>query len=406
MGEVGLNGKVRPVSGVLQSVMLAKELGCRLCLVPGENAKEGAAVYGVSVVGVGTLQELLECLLSPGFCMEHAECPKEWEAGQSVCGEDFQEVNGQEGVRRAAEIAAAGMHNFLMVGSPGAGKTMIARRMPTILPELTLPESLEISKVYSACGLLSGEAGLIRTRPFRAPHHTVSAVALAGGGRKVKPGEISLATRGVLFLDELPEFSRNALETLRQPIEEGRIVINRTSGNYVFPARFQLLAAMNPCKCGFFPDRSKCRCLPGEIHRYLHRISRPLLDRIDICTEVSRVEYRDLAAPDENESSAGIRGRVEAAHRIQSERYASFGWKFNSQLGAAAIRHFCPLGSREQSIMEQAFEQMNLSARAYCRIIRVARTIADLEGEPRIRTGHLMEAIGFRLADGKFWEAI
>ncbi len=403
MGEVGLNGKVRPVSGVLQSVMLAKELGCRLCLVPRENAKEGAAVYGVSVVGVGTLQELLECLLSPGFCMEHAECPKEWEAEQSVCGEDFQEVNGQEGVRRAAEIAAAGMHNFLMVGSPGAGKTMIARRMPTILPELTLPESLEISKVYSACGLLSGEAGLIRTRPFRAPHHTVSAVALAGGGRKVKPGEISLATRGVLFLDELPEFSRNALEILRQPMEEGQVTISRASGTFVFPAHFQLVSAMNPCRCGYYPDRERCHCLPGEISQYLRRISRPLLDRIDICAEISRVEYRDLTGTYENESSAGIRYRVETAQKIQKERYQELGWQFNSQLPVSAIRHFCILGQEETRTMELAFEKLGLSARAYHRILKVARTIADLAGEKRIRTEHLLEAIGYRSLDQKFW---
>ena len=253
MGEVGLNGKVRPVGGVLQSVILAEELGCRLCLVPAENAGEGAAIHGVPVVGVETLQELLECLLSPETCGKRAMSPEEWEAHRSICQEDFREINGQEGVRRAAEIAAAGMHNFLMIGSPGAGKTMIARRMPTILPRLTLEESLEISKVYSACGLLAGEAGLVRTRPFRAPHHTVSAVALAGGGRKVKPGEISLATRGVLFLDELPEFSRNALEILRQPMEEGQVLVSRASGTYVFPAHFQLVSAMNRClyHCGY-----------------------------------------------------------------------------------------------------------------------------------------------------------
>lgn len=403
MGEVGLNGKTRPVSGVLQSVMLAKELGCRLCLVPMENAKEGAAVHGIPVVGVETLKELLECLLSPEAWIGRAECPAEWEAGDPACREDFREVNGQEGVRRAAEIAAAGMHNFLMVGSPGAGKSMIARRMPTILPELTLQESLEISKVYSACGLLSGEAGLVRTRPFRAPHHTVSAVALAGGGRKVKPGEISLATRGVLFLDELPEFSRNALEILRQPMEEGQVVISRASGTCVFPAHFQLVSAMNPCRCGYYPDRERCRCLPGEISQYLHRISRPLLDRIDICAETSRIEYRDLAGHHENESSARIRDRVEAAHKIQKDRYQDLGWQFNSQLPVSAIRNFCALGQEETRTMELAFEKLGLSARAYHRILKVARTIADLAGEKRIRTEHLLEAIGYRSMDQKFW---
>jgi magnesium chelatase family protein len=296
------------------------------------------------------------------------------------------------------------MHNFLMIGSPGAGKTMIARRIPTILPRLTIEESLEISRVYSAGGMLMNGEGLVTTRPFRAPHHTISANALAGGGRKIMPGEISLATRGVLFLDELPEFSKNALEVLRQPMEEGQITINRTSGSYVFPAHFQMVAAMNPCKCGYYPDRTRCHCLPGEIHRYLHRISRPLLDRIDICTELSRVEYKELDTPGENESSASIRERVERAQKIQSERYAKCSWQFNSQLGTSAIRHFCPLGSREKEIMEQAFVRLNLSARAYHRIIRVARTIADLEGEPKIRDSHLLEAIGYRSADMKFWD--
>lgn len=247
IGEVGLNGKVRPVSGVLQSVMLAREIGCRFCLVPGENAVEGASVRGVSVTGVKSVEELLECLLSPAVCEKRAQPHQQWKPAGSSCREDFREINGQESVRRAAEIAAAGMHNFLMIGSPGAGKTMIARRMPTILPGLTLEESLEITKVYSACGLLGDGGGLAGARPFRAPHHTVSAVALSGGGRKVKPGEISLATRGVLFLDELPEFSKNALEILRQPMEEGRVTISRASGTYVFPAHFQLVAAMNRC---------------------------------------------------------------------------------------------------------------------------------------------------------------
>lgn len=406
VGEVGLNGDVRPVSGILQTVMLAREQGCRLCIVPWGNIKEGASVPGVFVVGVRSIGEMIEYLLLNEEEQGAVEMPvfSPWKESMGTYREDFREVNGQAAVRRAAEIAAAGMHNLLMVGSPGAGKTMIARRMPTILPRLTLEESLEISKVYSACGLLMNGEGLAVTRPFRAPHHTISANALAGGGRKVLPGEISLATRGVLFLDELPEFSRNALEVLRQPLEEGEVVISRTSGRYVFPAHFQLTAAMNPCKCGYYPDRTRCHCLPGEIHRYLHRISRPLLDRIDICVELPRVEYRHLTANKENESSETIRGRVEAAQRIQSERYKSCGWQFNSQLTPASIRFFCPLGSAEQRIMEQAFEKMNLSARAYHRIIKVARTIADLEGEERIRETHLLEAVGYRFADLKFWD--
>lgn len=403
VGELGLNGKLRPVSGVLQTVMLARDLGCRFCVIPAENAGEGAAVSGIPVVGVDSLERLLGCLAVPEGWREQAVGREESTGAKAGYGEDFKEINGQEAVRRAAEIAAAGMHNFLMIGSPGSGKTMIARRMPTILPGLTLEESLEVSRVYSACGLLSGREGLMKTRPFRSPHHTVSANALAGGGRQVRPGEISLATRGVLFLDELPEFSRNALEALRQPMEEGRVVISRTGGTYVFPAHFQLVAALNPCKCGYYPDRERCRCLPGEISQYLHRISRPLLDRIDICVETSRVEYRELAGNEGNESSAAIRARVEEAHRRQRERYGNRGWNFNSGIPSSAIKKFCPLGSREMEIMETAFERLGLSARAYHRIIKVARTIADLEGEQRIREHHLLEAIGYRSLDLKFW---
>lgn len=403
VGELGLNGQIRPVSGILQIVMLAREQGLRACLVPKENAKEGASVPGIPVIGIQSLKELLECLMAQEIPRRYVEQAIPWKEKRPAYGEDFREINGQEGVRRAAEISAAGMHNFLMIGSPGAGKTMIARRMPTILPALTQEESLEISRVYSACGML-GKEGLATTRPFRAPHHTISANALAGGGRRIHPGEISLATRGILFMDELPEFQRNVLEVLRQPLEEGQVTISRANGKYVFPAHFVLVAAMNPCKCGHYPDRERCSCLPGEISRYLHRISWPLLDRIDICTETSRVDYQKLTSVCENESSAQIRRRVEAAHQIQRERYRGLRWQFNSRLPSSAVREFCPLGSGEMRIMEAAFEKMNLSARGYHRIIRVARTIADLEGEERIREIHLLEAIGYRSVDQKFWD--
>ncbi len=404
VGEIGLNGQVYPVGGVLQTVLLARESGCSCCLVPKENEGEGAAVPEIPVIGIGSIRELLECLLTGNVYEREKASKSSWKPSHGKAREDFREVNGQYAVRRAAEIAAAGMHNLLMIGSPGAGKTMIARRMPSILPELTLEESLTISKVYSACGLLAGKEGLMSERPFRAPHHTISANALAGGGRKVQPGEISLATGGVLFLDELPEFSKSALEVLRQPMEEGRVVISRTEGKYEFPAEFQLVAAMNPCKCGYYPDRTRCSCLPGEVAKYVKRISRPLLDRIDICVEIPRVEYRDLTADQQNESSETIRERVEKVRRIQEERYRNLGWKFNARLGTAAIREFCPLGETEQKLMEMAFERMNLSARAYHRVLKVARTIADLDGEENIREPHLLEAIGYRSAHQKFWE--
>ena len=395
VGEVGLNGAVRPVPGILQTVLLASERGVRRCLIPADNIGEGQAVAGMEVWGIHSVEELIDCLLknkAPAVNLSKSRIPI---TQNKQFSEDFREINGQEAVRRAAEIAAAGMHNFLMVGSPGAGKTMIARRIPTILPSLSLEESLEVSRVYSACGLMTGEQGLVGVRPFRAPHHTVSVSALAGGGRHILPGELSLATRGVLFLDELPEFHRNVLETLRQPMEDGVITISRADGKYTFPAHFQLVAAMNPCKCGFYPDRTRCNCLPGDISRYLKRISGPLLDRIDICTEISPVEY---------ESSEAIRSRVLAAHRRQQERYQKVGIQFNSQLTTRVIQNLCPLGTEETGIMEQAFESLRLSARGYYRIIRVARTIADLEGSKEIRTPHLLEAVGYRTMDHNIWE--
>lgn len=404
VGEIGLNGVVRPVNGILQTVMMAKQLKCKYCIIPGENRGEGASLPDISVVGIESLKELLECLLSSSYMEAHREKLRPWEPELASYSVDFREVNGQQGARRAAEIAASGMHNFLMIGSPGSGKTMIAQRMPTILPALTMEESLEISRVYSACGMLVGKEGLARVRPFRAPHHTISANALAGGGKRILPGEISLATRGVLFLDELPEFSRNVLEVLRQPMEEGEVTISRVNGKYVFPAHFQVTAAMNPCRCGFYPDRQRCSCLPGEVSRYIRKISWPLLDRIDLCTEVFRVEYTDLSKKTENESSVQIRKRVEAAHRIQKKRYVGCSWQFNARLPSAAIERFCPLNPKEEQLMETAFEKMQLSARAYHRIIRVARTIADLDGEEKIRESHLLEAIGYRQVDQKYWE--
>lgn len=357
VGEVGLNGAVRPVPGILQTVLLASERGVRRCLIPADNIGEGQAVAGMEVWGIHSVEELIDCLLKNKAPAVNLSKPRIPITQNKQFSEDFREINGQEAVRRAAEIAAAGMHNFLMVGSPGAGKTMIARRIPTILPSLSLEESLEVSRVYSACGLMTGEQGLVGVRPFRAPHHTVSVSALAGGGRHILPGELSLATRGVLFLDELPEFHRNVLETLRQPMEDGVITISRADGKYTFPAHFQLVAAMNPCKCGFYPDRTRCNCLAGRYqplseadlwpasgsNRYLHR---------NLTGRIWRTDWKR-----ENESSEAIRSRVLAAHRRQQERYQKVGIQFNSQLTTRVIQNLCP---RERKKLELWSWHLNL----------------------------------------------
>lgn len=410
LGELGLDGELKKARGVLPIVRAAGAGGVRQCIVPGANAKEGAVIPDAAVRGADNICEVIAFLKAGGGEAADALLPAEkvdvgelFQRKDGVDSPDFRDVNGQTEARRAAEIAAAGFHNLLMTGPPGAGKSMIAGRIPGILPDLTLEESLEVTAVVSVAGLMKEGDALVTQRPFKSPHHTVSQAALLGGSAYPRPGIISLAHRGVLFLDELPEFSRNALEILRQPMEEGQVTISRASGTFVFPAHFQLVSAMNPCRCGYYPDRERCHCLPGEISQYLRRISRPLLDRIDICAEISRVEYRDLTGTHENESSAGIRYRVETAQKIQKERYQELGWQFNSQLPVSAIRHFCILGQEETRTMELAFEKLGLSARAYHRILKVARTIADLAGEKRIRTEHLLEAIGYRSLDQKFW---
>ena len=401
VGELSLNGEVRSVSGVLPRVIRARELGCRYCIIPFENLAEGALVKDMKVVGVQNIKEVLKLVSDPdAFGKENQFSEVNSEENQiEESLVDFGEICGQESARRAAEIAVSGFHNILFIGPPGTGKTMLAKRIPTIMPSLTFEESLELTKIYSIAGLLSPKRPLIKARPFRSPHHTSSSAALAGGGRIPGPGEVTLAHRGVLFLDEMPEFSRASLELLRQPMEDKVIQIARASGTYNFPADFMLCAAMNPCPCGYYPDLNRCTCTAGEITHYMGKISRPLLDRIDISTEVPPVSFSQLHCGRKGENSAAIRKRVEKVQKIQEERYKDEKINFNGQLKSSLIDKFCPLTDSASRLLARAFEKIAFSARSYHRILKVARTIADMEGEEMIAGHHIGEALSYRAFD-------
>jgi magnesium chelatase family protein len=404
VGELALDGSVRPVRGALSMAMEARARGVTKLIVPAANAKEAAVVREVAVYGVASLAEAVGVVSGAADVEPVSPGMDEIEAKLNRYDVDFGDVRGQEFAKRALTVAAAGGHNVIMLGSPGSGKTMLARRLPTILPPLSPDESLETTRIYSAVGKMPPGEALLTTRPFRSPHHTISDAGMVGGGGVPQPGEISLAHHGVLFLDELPEFNRRSLEALRQPLEEGRVTISRASHSTTFPADFVLVAAMNPCPCGFMGDpKHACKCHPIAVEKYMGRISGPLLDRIDLHVEVPPVPFDDLSKPGEGTGSAAMRAEVFRAREVQAARFGRGAGNLNGRMTSKQTRTHCRLDADGQAALREAMEGLGLSARAHDRILRVARTVADLAGSERITQDHVSEAIGFRALDRKLW---
>ena len=400
LGELSLDGRIKSIRGALSLAMTAREKGKKGVLLPKENAEEAAVVQEIEVLGVEVLSEVVDFLNGQKSIQPTLVDLQEIFRREKQYSEDFNEVKGQEHVKRALEIAAAGGHNLIMIGPPGAGKTMLAKRIPTILPDLSFEEAIEATRVYSVLGLLPPHSALMATRPFRSPHHTISDAGLIGGGQIPRPGEVSLSHHGVLFLDELPEFKKNVLEVLRQPLEEGRVTISRALSSLTFPSSFMLIGAMNPCPCGFYTDPNReCTCTMPQILRYRSKISGPLMDRIDLHVEVPAVKYRDLTGETSGEDSESIKVRVNRARGVQRERFTGKRIYSNAQMTPRYLKKYCQIGENSKKLLEQAIDKLGLSARAYTRILKIARTIADLEGVESIATHHISEAIQYRSLD-------